>query len=177
MTQEAPEKVEIRTALGEVVFGVVAFVVLTSGVSFCSTLEARPPADSGNPWLITGAVLVVGLFVLARMLSNRAPRIILDATRILWREGAGKIYESLPWPEIVSATIEPGGEDEIKRLRLHLGPRPALESVASGGVRRWVDISIDAIDIHERRLGRLINERAPHLFRGAARHAIDLTAT
>ncbi len=177
MTQVPPDKVEIRTSLGEVAVGVVAFAVLAFGVSFCSTLDTEAPADSGNPWLITGIVLVAGLFVLVRVLTNRAPRIILDATGVLWREGASKIYEALPWPEVLSATIEPGDEDEVKRLRLHLGPRPALESVASEHMRRWVDISIDAIDIHERRLRRLVNERAPHLFRGAARNAIDLTAT
>lgn len=177
MTQAAPDRVEIRTALGEVVVYVVAFVVLGSGLSFCSPFDSGPFADSASPWLIGGIALMIGLFSLVRALTNRSPRIILDATGILWREGRRKIYGSLSWPEIHSATIEPGGEDEIKRLRLHLGPRPALESVASEGVRRWVDISLDTVDIHDRRLRRVINQRAPHLFTGAARNRVDLAAS
>ena len=177
MTQDARDKVEVRTSLGKTVVGIVGMILLCAGLSFCSSFDTEPPADSAGRWLIAGGALIVGLAVLIRTLTNRAPRIILNATGVFWREGASKIYEALPWSEIRSASIEPGGEDEVKRLRLLLPPRPALESVASEGPRRWVDISIDTVDISERRLRRAINQRAPHLFPGAARTAIDLTAT
>lgn len=177
MTQDAPDRVEVRTALGEVATYVVAFVVLGSGLSFCAPFDTGPPIAAGSRWPIFAMLLAAGLFILARTLTNRSPRIILDATGIFWREDRNKIYEALPWPQILSATIEPGGEDEIKRLRLHLEPLPALERVASEGVRRWVDISLDTVDIHERRLRRVINQLAPHLFTGAARSRLDLSAT
>lgn len=178
MSQDAaPGRIEVRTSVNEVVIGVVACIALLSGLSFCSSFDSEPPAASEGLWLIVGLALVIGLVVVARTLANRSPRIILDASGIFWREGSSRIYETLAWPEIVSATIEPGGEDEVRRLRLHLKPLPALERVASEGPRRWVDISLDTVDIHERRLRRVINQLASHLFPGAARDRIDLAAT
>jgi hypothetical protein len=165
----ALDRIEIRSSLSTMTAWVVAFVVFGAGTSFCTPSEADPSATPGASWLITGIVLVVGLVILARTATSRSPRIILDTTGIFWRDGSSKIYETLAWPEIVTASIEPGGEDEVKRLRLHLEPRPALESVATERHRRWVDISLDTVDIHERRLRRVINQLAPHLFTGAAR--------
>jgi hypothetical protein len=171
----APDRIEIRTSLDVVVASVVALVVIGAGLSFWEPFDTAASADPGSAWLISGLVLVVVLITLARVFTNRSPRIILDAKGVSWREGMSRIYETLAWPEILSATIEPGGEDEIKRLRLHLGSRPVLETVASEGVRRWVDISLDTVDIHDRRLRRVINQLAPHLFIGSARDRLDLT--
>lgn len=178
MSQDAaPGRTEVRTSVNQVVTGVVACIALVSGLTFCSSFDSEPPAAPAGQGLIVGLALVFCLVVLVRTFANRSPRIILDATGIFWREDSNKIYETLAWPEIVSATIEPGGENEVRRLRLHLAPRPALERVASEGARRWVDISLDTVDIHERRLRRVINRLAPHLFPGAARHRIDLATS
>jgi hypothetical protein len=171
----APDRIEIRTALDQVVIGVVTCIALAGGFAVFSPFDSGPPVAPEGRWLICGLALAIGLAVLARTLANRSPRIILDATGVFWREGSQKIYATLAWPEILSATIEPGGEDEIKRLRLHLGSRPVLETVASEGVRRWVDISLDTVDIHDRRLRRVVNQLAPHLFIGSARGRLDLT--
>jgi hypothetical protein len=177
VTQALSDKVEIRTSLRQTTAILIGSVALAAGLSFCSPRDPISPGTPAMPWVITGFALAGGLFYLVPALANRSPRIILDATGILWREGSNKIYESLSWPEIVSASIEPGDENEEKRLRLHLEPRSALERVASEGPRRWVDISIDTVDIHEGRLRRVINQFAPHLFTGAARSRVDLAAT
>lgn len=173
----APDRIEIRTSLNQVAAGAVGFVALAAGLSFCAPQDPVSPGTPMTPWVITGCALAAVLLTLARALTNRSPRIILYASGIFWREDRNRIYETLAWPEIVSATIEPGSEDEVKRLRLHLEPRPALERVASEGARRWVDISLDTVDIHERRLRRVINQLAPHLFPGAARGRLSLGAT
>ena len=169
-------RIEIGTSRLQVIALAVMIATMIGGLSFCAN-TGRPSVTLMSPWPIFGVVFLVAACVLAPSFLNTSPRIILDETTISWRDSLHKIYQALSWTEIVSASIEPGGEDEVRRLRLFLPPRPALESVASEGARRWVDISIDAIDLHERRLRRLINERAPHLFPGAARRAIDLTAS
>ena len=178
MSQAAsPNRIEIRTSPNTIIASVVALPVVLVGLRFCSAPEPGASTEPEHGWLILGLALAAILSGVILSLRDRSPRIILDADQIFWREGRNKIHEALAWSEIRRASIEPGSEDVDRRLRLFFFPRPALESVASERTRGWVDISIDAVDISERRLRRVINQRAPHLFTGAARDTIELTTT
>lgn len=118
----------------------------------------RWAAPAFGAWCLAG----IGLAFL-----DRAPRLIIAADGLSWRERRKDPLFFLAWSRIVSAELRDGHNEDIRFLRLTLAPPPALQQVTSDrpGPHR-VDIKINGLDLSEHALTTAIRRRAPHLSRG-----------
>jgi hypothetical protein len=127
----------------------VVLVMLLAAVMFGGAI---PPGG----WPLVAIFLVVCLISSLWTFTDLGPRLVVRDDGLLWRDWPSRRLSFTAWSRFSKARIiEHRRRADLFWLRLDL---------VDGEDRRYVQVTLEGLDVDEDDLRRAINLRAPHLF-------------